>query len=97
MLEGLSDVHRDLGRLEGRLSSLENQMAQDRETNASALRAIKGDVEEIKTILAKRAEEDASRMGMVKGGWWVLGLVVSVITFASSAMTIIWRQWLGAN
>jgi len=86
------NLHRDIGHLQGRLQSLEHQMAEHRTGMTLALSEIKADMKasmgELKASLDAINQHiqagdltDAQRMGAVKGAWWVIGLVsASLIT-----------------
>lgn len=80
----LTAVVRDLGRFETRLDAHEKNHV-----------TILERLESIDKKLSSTAVEDASRVGMVKGGYWVLGFVVMVIASMSSALTLALKSWLG--
>lgn len=80
----LTTIVRDLGRFETRLDAHEK-------THVTIVERL----ESIDKKLSAGAVADANRVGMVKGGYWVLGFVVMVIASMSSALTLALKSWLG--
>jgi hypothetical protein len=84
------NLHRDMGRLEGRISSLEHQLSEHRTGMTVALGEMRADfrtaVGELKASLDEitahiRSDDltDAQRVGAVRGAWWVIGLVSAAL------------------
>lgn len=82
----LQEIVRDLGRFESRLDTLDSGHNQIMERLAS-----------IDQKLSLAAIEDGRRQGMVKGGWWVVGLMASAIAVMSSFATTMLKAWVGHN
>lgn len=73
-----TDLPRDLGRLEGRITALESRVAEGDRRNEAAFDELKHTLGEIKTQLSSAALIDASRVGNIKGAWWILTALLSV-------------------
>ena len=82
----LQEIVRDLGRFESRLDALDSGHNQIMER-----------LQSIDTKLTSAAIEDGRRQGMVKGGWWVVGLMASAIAILSSFATTALKAWIGHN
>ena len=87
MSEGvLQEIVRDLGRFESRLDALD-----------SAHAAILNRLASIDNKLSASAVEDSRRQGMVKGGWWVIGFLASIVAVLASFATSVLHNWTGNN
>jgi uncharacterized protein YPO0396 len=96
-----NELHRDIGRLEGRISALEHQLSEHRTGMTMALADMRNDmkaamaelkvsVDEIKAHIQSDNLTDAQRLGAVKGAWWVIGLVsASLITIGGLVASIL--------
>lgn len=96
-----AQMHRDMGRLEGRIGALESQLAEHRTGMTMALADMRNDmkaamadlkasVDEINAHIQSDSITDATRVGAVKGAWWVIGLVsASLITLGGLAASIL--------
>ena len=80
----LQEIVRDLGRFESRLDALD-----------SAHVAILQRLASIDGKLSASAIEDSRRQGMVKGGWWIIGLLASIVAVLSSFATAALHTWTG--
>lgn len=86
--ELLARILRDLGGIE---TSLKAHLDSDRD----AFERLFERLDSIDAKLSVDALKDASRVGMAKGGYWVLGLVLTVVVAMSSAVTLVVKSWLG--
>lgn len=84
------NLHRDMGRLEGRISSLEHQLSEHRTGMTVALNEVRTDLKAAVTDLTKKLDSiaehitagditDAGRVGAAKAAWWIIGLVASAL------------------
>lgn len=72
-----ADLHRDLGRLEGRITALESRVADSDRRNEAAFAALQTSLDAIDEKLTNAAVLDAGRVGNIKGAYWVLGALLS--------------------
>lgn len=72
-----AQIHRDLGRLEGRIGALEGRVAESDRRNEAAFESLQAGLDAINQKLTESALVDASRVGNFKGAWWVLGALLS--------------------
>ena len=63
-----NDLHRDIGRMEGRLDAIEGAVAE-----------IKADVQDIKKALETLTKRDAERGAFEKAGVWLAGVIGAAI------------------
>lgn len=96
-----NELHRDIGRLEGRISALEHQLSEHRTGMTMALADMRNDmkaamaelkvsVDEINAHIQKDDIVDAQRVGAVKGAWLVIGLVsASLMTLGGLAWAVL--------
>lgn len=82
-----------MGRLEGRQEGIEHRLAQ----GDGFMRELRKDIGDIKELLATRKAEDAQRVGMVKGGWWVFGVIVGVVGVAINTVSYVIGKILTAH
>lgn len=84
------NLQRDMGRLEGRISSLEHQLSEHRTGMTVALNDVRTDLKAAVNELNSKLDgiaahimagdlTDAQRIGAVKGAWWIIGLIVSAL------------------
>ena len=72
-----TDLQRDMGRVEASLEALEKAMAQGFKDIKEELRAIKSDVETLKTAESKRT-------GAFALGHWLVGAVSGLVAFVAA-------------
>lgn len=72
-----AQIHRDLGRLEGRIGALEGRVAESDRRNEAAFAALQESLDAINQKLTESALVDASRVGNFKGAWWVLSALLA--------------------
>lgn len=96
-----NELHRDIGRLEGRISALEHQLSEHRTGMTMALADMRNDMKAAMADLKSAVDEinahiqadnitDAQRVGAAKGAWWVIGLVAaSLVTLGGLAASIL--------
>lgn len=72
-----NDIHRDLGRLEGRIGALESRVAESDRRSEAAFAALQEGLDAINKKLAEAALVDAGRVGNFKGAWWVLSALLA--------------------
>lgn len=95
------NLPRDMGRLEGRISSLEHQLSEHRTGMTVALGEVRADLKAAVGELNSKLDgiaahitagdlTDAQRVGAVRGAWWVIGLVsAALITLGGLAASIL--------
>jgi hypothetical protein len=104
-MPGDSDIHRDLGRLEGRIGALESQLAEHRTGMTMALADMRSDmkasmaelktaVDAINTHITKDDLTDAHRVGAVRGAWAVIALVSASLVTLGGLLWAILRTFL---
>lgn len=82
-----NDLHRDLGRLEGRITALESRVAESDHRNEAAFESLQEGIDRINARLSEAALIDAGRVGNIKGAWWVLAAMLSAAGTIGGAMT----------
>jgi len=73
-----AQIHRDLGRLEGRIGALESRVAESDRRNEAAFAELQKGLDGINEKLSEAALVDASRVGNVKGAWWIISALLTV-------------------
>lgn len=82
--ETISLLRERVARMEGRQDSLE-----------ATVHSVKDDITQINLKLDKIISADASRVGMVKGGWWVLTIIATVVVTATGMVMAAWKHFIG--
>jgi len=82
-----AQIHRDLGRLEGRIGALESRVAESDHRNEAAFAELQKGLDGINEKLSEAALVDASRVGNFKGAWWIISLLLSIPGLIGAAIT----------
>lgn len=80
------EIAQQIGRLEGRVESLERQVAAERAESARAYEKIDTRLASIDGRLDDIAKKDALRVGTVHGAAWVLGTVFAAASLVAGSI-----------
>ena len=95
MPEHSTELHRDLGRLEGRITALEGRVAESDRRNEAAFGSLQEGIDQINERLTQSALIDASRVGNVKGAWWIITALLSVAGTIGAGVTWMFKSYIG--
>ncbi len=96
-MAGESDLHRDLGRLEGRLTSVEIRMADSDRRTEAALKTLQEGIDSIHERLVQSAMVDAGRVGSIKGAWWIITAMLSFAGAIGGLVAWLIKSYFGSN
>lgn len=82
-----AQIHRDLGRLEGRIGALEGRVAESDRRSEAAFVSLQKGLDEINKRLDDAALVDASRVGNLKGAWWIISALLAIPGLIGAAIT----------